>query len=101
RVAVERGTRFNVLADFGLQCFLATIWNDGSADVSTTLQNTDHRSLVFTAKPVIRRCRLSMCMFRALPPMKVSSTSTSPDSLEKEPERIARRTRCIICHADF
>src|SRR5438876_12191922 len=61
--------------------------------------------LFFVPVPVIRRLRSLTCMFRALPPMKVSSTSTSPPlvpSLEpKNSSCIARRIRCSMNHADF
>src|SRR6266542_2497520 len=39
-------------------------------------------------------------MRRALPPMYVSSTSTSPESIEK-PDCIASRMRWSMNHADF
>src|ERR1039458_287181 len=40
-------------------------------------------------------------MFRALPPMKVSSTSTSPASFANVPLRMASRIRWSMNHADF
>src|ERR1700724_1484652 len=43
--------------------------------------------------PVIFSARFPLCMNRALPPMKVASTSTSPESLPNPPLWIASRSR--------
>ena len=51
--------------------------------------------------PVILRARTSLCMFRALPPINVSSTSTVPSNLSKLPVCIASLILCNMNHADF
>src|ERR1700677_2130778 len=48
-IGIERGSRFDVLADFGLQRFLLAVWNDDSADLAPTLNDAEYRSLVFAA----------------------------------------------------
>ncbi len=58
-------------------------------------------ALPFPPVPVMRRCRVPMCILRALPPIKVSSTSTSPLSVPDTSSCKALRIRCIMNHADF
>ena len=102
RIAVERRASGDVFANFVLQHGLAATRDDGSADLPAPLQDAHDCGLSFVPVPVMRRLRSETCMFRALPPMKVSSTSTSPPSLDpKKSSCIARRIRCSINHADF
>lgn len=49
--------------------------------------------------PVIFSLRSPLCMLRALPPIYVSSTSTSPDILSNEPVCTARRMRWVMNQA--
>ena len=52
--------------------------------------------------PWTRAFRLALCMFRAAPPMYVSSASTWPCSLaSNDPTCIAMRMRCCMNHAVF
>ena len=80
RIGEERGTSFNVLADFGLKRILLTVWHYSRTSIfSATFQNARLTAVLsLPPVPVILRARFSGCMFRALPPMKVSSASISP-----------------------
>lgn len=64
----------NVLLEFGLTAITYNLKPDLPATIPMTVV------LSFPPVPVITRSRLSLCMFRALAPIKVSSISTSPAS---------------------
>ena len=63
--------------------------------------------LSFPPVPVMRRLRFSMCMFRALPPMKVSSASTSPESFleaafgESKPQAVIHEPCGLLSDAEI
>lgn len=44
-VTIDRRSGFHMLTDMCLNCWLAPIWYDGSADFAMTLQNSGHDSL--------------------------------------------------------
>src|SRR5438270_10783887 len=101
-ISVECSASSDVLAYFFLQYFAATVWNYTSANLPATFQVPTTVVLSFPPLPVMRRFRSLTCMFRAFPPMKVSSTSTSPPSLlPKKSSCMARRIRWSMNHADF
>lgn len=49
RVSVERCSRFDVLADFGLKGFLLAVRNDDSANLAATFHDPEYGSLVLAA----------------------------------------------------
>src|SRR6266568_316603 len=103
-VGVQGRTSFDLFSHFRLQFFLFRL-------VITLVRIFPPRSripmtavLSLPPVPVILRLRSLMCILRALPPMKVSSASTSepgPPILTKDLDCTARRMRCIMNHADF
>src|SRR5579863_9553211 len=50
-ISVERGTSFDMFADFGLKSFLFPVRNDGGSDLAATLQDSHNSGLVFCACP--------------------------------------------------
>src|SRR5205809_6034264 len=92
-IAVERRASFHMLFHFALQSLFFRL-------STTTVRTCPPRSripitatLFLVPLPVMRRFRCATCMFLAFPPMKVSSTSTSPTSFTKEPVCMALRIR--------
>ena len=49
RIGMERGPGFNVLSDFGLECMLLAVRNDGGTDLAATLNDSDNGGFVFGA----------------------------------------------------
>src|SRR4051812_43588358 len=80
-ICVQRRPCLNMQPDFRLKRVLLAIRYDLGADLTAALQNPHNHRFIFAASPVILRSLTSLCMLRALPPMKVSSASTWPDSL--------------------
>src|SRR5712691_8851091 len=81
RIGIQSGTGLNVFADFGLKCLLFSVWNNLSANLATPLLNPHDSGFIFAASTGDLACSFASCIFRAFPPMKVSSASTSPESL--------------------
>src|SRR5579859_5497715 len=109
-IRVQVRTGFDVDLDFGLQNLLAPIrYNYGmnlamflrSFGLQLSPRSSTPKTAVLSLGPasVILRFLTSMCILRALPPMKVSSTSHSPVILLNEPVCMALRIRCIMNHA--
>src|SRR6266508_5530112 len=101
RVAVDHGALLNVLADAGLESPALRIGHDDGTDLAAARSTPATMALSLPPVPVILRTRVALCMFRALPPMKVSSTSISPSSFWKVPVCMASRMRWSRNHADF
>src|SRR5579875_1716340 len=78
-IGVESGTGLDVLSDLRLNRFLSTVGNNRRANLSAALKDSHNCGLILVPVPVIRSARLPLCILRALPPMKVSSVSHSPD----------------------
>ena len=83
RIGVESRASFNMLFDFGLRAALLAVCDNLRANLAAPLQDAHDGSLILPASPGDATLALLMCMFRALPPMKVSSASTSPDNLAR------------------
>src|SRR5207247_1401472 len=88
-IGVEGRASFDTLLDFILKDFLASILYYYSLNFPPRSTNPATAVLSFPPVPVMRRLRCAMCMFRALPPMNVSSTSTSPLSFMNVPDCMA------------
>src|SRR5947209_2736286 len=107
-IAVQSGTSLHMLFHDGLKSFLFAVWYDYRSYFAVcafalvaTFKNAHDSGLSTGPLPVIRRFLTSMCMFRAFPPMNVSSTSHSPANFKNEPVCMAMRIRCIMNQADF
>ena len=103
-IGVKHGSRFNVGLDDSVQGILMTVGNDLGANLPAafSIPMTMILSSVFRPCPVMRRAFTLLCMFRAFPPMKVSSASTSPESFDPRVSScMVRRIRCSMNQADF
>jgi hypothetical protein len=77
-IAENRGTSFDALADNWLEFLLGTRGNMARNNLPP--RSTIPKTISFPSgpRPVIFASRFDLCMLRAFPPMKLSSTSTSP-----------------------
>ena len=103
RIAIERRSGFDILAYQRLQGFLFAPVDHAGANLAAALQNRRDYGLAFRSAPSLNLAGLpSACMFRAFAPIKVSSTSTSPESLPPVLGSCrASRILWSMCHAHF
>jgi hypothetical protein len=92
-ITEDSGARFDILTNLFLKFVLAAIRDVRHNHVATTLHHPHDDLFVLAASAVTFCARFAACMLRALPPMKVSSTSTSPPSLLKVLLCMASRIR--------
>ncbi len=101
-VRVDRATRLDMSADFRFQFMPLAAPEGFSANLAAPLKDADNSRLAFA--PASQNNFASPVRKRAAPPMNVSSTSTSlpgPPTCIVSFSWRARRTRCIMNHADF
>ena len=104
-IGVEVCAVNHTLFQDGPHGFGKPVVDDLGVNLAAALQNAEYDCLPLAAGSGDLTWRERyLCMLRALPPMKVSSTSTSapPNQFSlNDPVCMARRMRCIMNHADF
>ena len=105
-VSVHCRARRDLFLHYRLKGFLLAVRNDFGSYFATTPKEAEDCGFVFGAVPLIFSSRFARCMFRALPPMKVSSTSISPPIFanpaiaHRQPNAVEHKPRRLLRHSE-